>query len=627
MTPPIDIVLERLRNVQRHGDYWMASCPTREDYNPSLSITEGEDGRVLLKDFGGDTTEEIVAAMGLTMADLFPRDEGERKRWMDDQRGSRPARRAKEKVYKEPEIPADATFREGAIRWFAKRGIGEETMKHYGVYTEGHYFFLPKEEQPSICIPYVVDGKPINVKYRSAKVKDHAMVADGKTAFWNLDNLAGQTEIVIVEGEFDAMAIYEATGRECISPPNGNNSVTPEVMESAKTALADETRRVILAGDNDDPGRKMMDDLANRIGRERCFRVEWPEGCKDANDVLLLPNGKETIDRCITNATPYETTGIVRVHDNSDDYWALYTGGLPRGISTGIPALDAIYTVAPGQFTVATGVPNAGKTTMIDNLIVNIGQREGWRFGICSMENRRLARHQAGIAQKYVGKPFKIGMSERMTAEEAGAAEEWMDDRLSFIKTPDPTIDAILHVARAMVYQSGINGLVIDPWNRIHHPQSMNAGDYVAETLNKISEFADRFSVHVWLVAHPTKVIKNPSTGEYPVLDGYDISGSAHFNNMADYILSMWRSQVDFGKLVEAWCKKSRYDEIATVGCARIGFDVPSGRYYDPAATAENGLWRPKTFGERMEAREANEFGIVGEPDDAFLTEAVMLNA
>jgi twinkle protein len=623
MTPPIDLVLERLRNVHRHGDHYMASSPTRDDTNPSLSISEGEDGRVLLKDFGGATAEEIVEAIGLTMADLFPRDEGERRRWVDDQRATR--RATKTKVYKQPEIPEDATFREGAARWFAGRGISEATMKHYGIFTESHYFTIPKAEQPAICIPYLLDGKPVNIKYRSSKCKDFSMAADGRPAFWNLDNITDEPEIVIVEGEFDAMAIYEATGRECISPPNGSQSITPEVIETLTAALADETRRVILAGDSDEAGRKMLDDLAARIGKERCFRVTWPDGCKDANDALLLPNGKETVARCLVNAVPCESSGIVSVHDNSEDYWALYEGGLPGGVSTGIPAVDRVYTVAPGQFTIVTGVPNAGKTTAIDNWINQIGQNEGWRFGICSMENRRLARHQAGIAQKFIGKPFKQGFTPRMTAEEAGLAEEWMENHLSFIKTPDPTIEAILHVARAMVYQQGIKGLVIDPWNRIHHPQSMNSGDHVAETLNKISEFADRFNVHVWLVAHPTKVVKNPSTGEYPVLDGYDISGSSHFNNMADYIVSMWRSQADFAKPVELWCKKSRYDEIATVGCAKIGFDVPSGRYYDPAASQENGLWRPKSFIERMEEQEPNEFGIVGEAsDDAFLVEAVM---
>ena len=51
---PIDRVLERLHNVRPHDGYYMASCPDpdhgqlRGDRDPSLSISEGDDGRVLL---------------------------------------------------------------------------------------------------------------------------------------------------------------------------------------------------------------------------------------------------------------------------------------------------------------------------------------------------------------------------------------------------------------------------------------------------------------------------------------------------------------------------------------------------------------------------------------------------
>jgi len=53
----------------------MAHCPAHEDKNRSLSITEGDDGKVLLHCHAGCSTEEIVRAMGLTMSDLFFSDE------------------------------------------------------------------------------------------------------------------------------------------------------------------------------------------------------------------------------------------------------------------------------------------------------------------------------------------------------------------------------------------------------------------------------------------------------------------------------------------------------------------------------------------------------------------------
>lgn len=53
------------------GEGWQAKCPAHDDTNPSLSVTEGHDGRVLLKCHAGCPAETIVAALGLKLRDLF----------------------------------------------------------------------------------------------------------------------------------------------------------------------------------------------------------------------------------------------------------------------------------------------------------------------------------------------------------------------------------------------------------------------------------------------------------------------------------------------------------------------------------------------------------------------------
>jgi hypothetical protein len=61
-----------LQGVKKAGKGWQAVCPAHPDKSPSLTIREGDDGRVLLHCFAGCVTADVVAAMGLTMADLFP---------------------------------------------------------------------------------------------------------------------------------------------------------------------------------------------------------------------------------------------------------------------------------------------------------------------------------------------------------------------------------------------------------------------------------------------------------------------------------------------------------------------------------------------------------------------------
>lgn len=74
---PIDRLLERLERVKATGPgRWSACCPgplhNRGDRNPSLSVTTGDDGRVLLRCFTGCDVSAIVGAVGLELSDLFP---------------------------------------------------------------------------------------------------------------------------------------------------------------------------------------------------------------------------------------------------------------------------------------------------------------------------------------------------------------------------------------------------------------------------------------------------------------------------------------------------------------------------------------------------------------------------
>lgn len=65
-------ILARFADVTEEGDGWLATCPSHSDSKPSLRITMGrKDGTVLVKCRAGCATRDVVAAVGLTMGDLF----------------------------------------------------------------------------------------------------------------------------------------------------------------------------------------------------------------------------------------------------------------------------------------------------------------------------------------------------------------------------------------------------------------------------------------------------------------------------------------------------------------------------------------------------------------------------
>lgn len=68
-----ELLLSRLDKVRGRGPGQHSSrCPAHDDKGPSLSIKELPDGRVLVRCFAGCETEDVLASVGLTFADLFP---------------------------------------------------------------------------------------------------------------------------------------------------------------------------------------------------------------------------------------------------------------------------------------------------------------------------------------------------------------------------------------------------------------------------------------------------------------------------------------------------------------------------------------------------------------------------
>lgn len=71
-TTSLDTVLTGLDRVRQQGEReWTACCPAHDDREPSLSISLGADGRVLLHCFAGCSVADIARALGLRVADLF----------------------------------------------------------------------------------------------------------------------------------------------------------------------------------------------------------------------------------------------------------------------------------------------------------------------------------------------------------------------------------------------------------------------------------------------------------------------------------------------------------------------------------------------------------------------------
>lgn len=183
-TRPIDLVLSRLDGVRRTGDGYTARCPAHDDRQQSLSIGEGKNGEVLIHCFAGCKAEDIVAALGLTMADLYPQRE------KDNAKKPSPSSRG---------ITVEELARD--------KGLPVELLKSVGV----------EQGIGGVKITYkLADGSPApRQRWRRAlKAKDGSSWLKGKGGpvpygLWMLEKMRKRKDILfLVEGESDAWTLW-----------------------------------------------------------------------------------------------------------------------------------------------------------------------------------------------------------------------------------------------------------------------------------------------------------------------------------------------------------------------------------------------------------------------------------
>lgn len=485
-------------------------------------------------------------------------------------------------------------------KYFSERMISGETLRRNSVMQRRY-----GENQSVIAFTYWRDGVLVSCKYRDS-TKNFWQESNTEKIFYGLDDIKGASDIIIVEGEMDKLSMEEAGFKNCVSVPDG---APPKVSDKDLPAeekdmkyqylwnckeYLEKASRIILATDGDPPGQALAEELARRLGRERCWRVRWPkkndvEHFKDANEVLMFL-GPAVLREVIENAELYPIRGLFNFKDFFVDINAYYhqTIGYELGVSTGWRALDQLYNVVPGELTVVTGVPNSGKSEWIDALLCNLNQRVGWKFAFCSMENR-VREHARKLLEKHVRKPFfdvRYGDSiERMGLEELEEGKVWLNDTFYLIRCENdclPNINWVLDLARAAILRHGINGLVIDPYNELDHqrPVSQTETEYVSQMLTKIKRFAQHHSCHVWFVAHPRQL--HHWVGGPPNL--YDISGSAHFINKCDNGIVIHRNRdPEVGPIdqVQVCVRKVRNKVIGTIGEAWLSYNRVTGEYMD----------------------------------------------
>jgi twinkle protein len=468
------------------------------------------------------------------------------------------------------------------------RGISERIADEMKLFPAEKFFQRLEKKTDAIGFPYFRNGQFVSAKYRSIESKDFTQDAGGAQDFFGIDKIDLSLPVIIVEGEIDALTLLECGLKNVLSVPSGApmkvSDGKVDASEDKKFAFVwnavdvlNQVPYVTIATDTDTAGQALAEELARRIGKDKCRIAHFEY--KDLNEAFLA-KGKDVVLEIIEKAEPYPVAGLSsasKFADRLNDLWGKGTG---KGLSTGYSNVDEIYTIAQGQLTIVTGYPSCGKSNFVDQLMINLAKAHDWKFGLCSFENQPEV-HISRLMEIYKEKRFFDG-SNRMTDADKDDAFKFVEEHFLFLDSEgaEPaTIDSILERAKIAVVRMGIRGLVIDPYNYIENKGGQAEHEFISGMLTRIQAFAKAYGVHIWFVAHPSKITR--SGMDLPRPDGMAISGSMAWWAKADCGITIHRTK-DHGVELAVW--KCRYRWIGTQGETTLGYNKVTGTYFEQDA-------------------------------------------
>lgn len=520
--------------------------------------------------------------------------------WLTERRSDRP-------VPKKRTLYIGSVIAPEHVKWFAEsRGIGIDALRHFRVFSRQMWIGRAQRETWCVGFPY-----QNGVKYRAIAEKGFTQEGIADT-FLNIEHVDPTEPMVITEGEIDALAGWHSGVTNIVSVPSGavatvasDGKVDPKEDGKFRYVWAAQEkinacRKIVIAADNDDPGKALGEELARRIGRAKCWRVRYPEGCKDINDILLQ-HGEDGVRLAVEHAEPWPVNGLYSAAHYGDQVIDLYRNGFGETVSTGWSSVDELFRIGTGQIAIVTGSPNSGKSAFVDAMLVNLAQIKGWKTAMCSFENPPRM-HIPKLIELHLRKPFFSGPTTRMREDQVMAGMAWVNEHFAFIDQQDgqsATIDSILEKAKAAVQRIGARILVIDPYNYIDRETLEDSEtNFISDMLTKVRNFAQAHDVFVAFVAHPAKLLRIGK--EYPVPKGYDISGSAAWFSKADIGLTVHRPDPKKPRTeIHVW--KVRWKWFGKQGQTELEYDVATGVYREVFDDPWSGVVGPRDAGDQPE--------------------------
>lgn len=439
------------------------------------------------------------------------------------------------------------------------------------------------------------------IKHRAIETKglQRILPKRGRWGFfgWHVVSDAA-TEIIITEGEYDAMAAAQGLhilpdndplkGVPAISLPNGCNSLPPDLIP-----LLERFTKIYLWLDNDKSGQDAADKFARKLGVGRCVIVKPLESTtdppKDANDALRQtlhqfvaapkqPAPRTLIADLIRAAKPVAHRRLETFSHLREEVLRNIRTPLTELSGTGTPSLPTISSIIKGfrrgELTILTGPTGGGKTTLLSQMSVDFvraGVPTLW--GSFEIKNSRLVEKQ--LQQYHTGSGSLRSLSHEKLDSLADDFESLPLHYMNFHSSTE--LSQIIDAMDFAVYRDDVQHIIIDnlqfmiPRGGVGGRGGSNMDKFSAQdhVLDEFRKFATEKNVNIILVIHPRKEDEGAPLGMNSIF------GTAKSTQEADVVLILQRTPAGLCVAV----KKNRY--CGTLGKVDLGYNTICNVFYE----------------------------------------------
>jgi twinkle protein len=422
------------------------------------------------------------------------------------------------------------------------------------------------------------------IKYRAleGKGKQRLHPKGGAWGFFGWHVVRPHDEAVVVtEGEFDALAVAQATSRldpahplhglPAISLPNGCGSLPPALLPQLERF-----QTIYLWMDNDSPGIVASEKFSRKLGLKRC-RIVKPlkeselNPPKDANDALR--SGVDLVEM-LQAARVLEHKRLNRFSDFRGEVLGHFKDPHSQTHGTGTPSLPTLTSLTKGfregELVIFTGPTGSGKTTMLSQLTLDFA-KEGapTLWGSFEIKNTRLL--QSMMKQFHPKELLELITPEKLDR----VADSFEALPLVFMNFHGGSnLEEVLEAMDYAVYQYDIKHIVLDNLQFMMSDQGkggIEKFDNQDRAISAFRKFCSEKMVNIILVIHPRK------DDDRVALHVSSIFGTAKATQEADLVVILQRVD-DHQMFVDI--KKNRFD--GQLGKFDVNFNSMSKLFYEP---------------------------------------------